>query len=103
VQSLFGTSVNYVVDIDAVVSVSLPSGLGVKMEVLVDGVLQDGDTFTNPGTSTHTYTSHVRCAATFADNTSHSIVAVITALAGTITVSTTYGRLILQARPYLAF
>lgn len=102
VQSLFGTSVNYMVDVDATYQSSVPAGLGVLLEILVDGVVQDGENFTNGGSSM-TFTSRVRCGATFADNSSHSITARLTALAGTITGSTTNGRMILMARPYLAF
>ena len=101
VQSLFGTSVNYVVDVDAAYKVSLPAGLGATLEILVDGVVQDGDTFTTG--SGGTYTCKVRCGATFADNSSHTITARLTALAGTITGDPTNGRMLMMARPYVIF
>jgi hypothetical protein len=103
VQSLFGTSVNYMVDIDVNIKLTIPSGIGATLEVLVDGVVQDGDEYSNGGTTSAQYTLRARSGATFADNTSHTINARITSLTGAITVFTTYGRMLMLARPYLAF
>lgn len=103
IQSLFGTSVNYWIDVDVVCHATIPAGLGGTLTILVDGLILDGDEFTNGGTSTCKYTFKARSFPTFADNTTHTIVAQVTAEAGTITLDTTYGRMLMVARPYVTF
>lgn len=101
VTALFGTSVNYMVDVYAQYQSSIPAGLGARLEILVDGAVQIGDEYTNA--SGGTYTNKVSYPATFADNSAHTITARLTALAGTITGTTTNGILVLKARPYVTF
>lgn len=100
--SPFGTSVPYCIDVDASTHVTLPTGLGVKLELQFDGVVIDGDEYTNPSTSMK-YTAHTRSLMTVADNSTHTVTAVVTAEAGTITLDTSYSRLILMIRPYVTF
>lgn len=100
----FGPGVSYVIDADATYhTAALPAGTGVKLEILFDGVVQDGDVFVNP-TSTIQYTNHARSMLTVADNSAHTVRAVLTNQGtGTLTGDVTYGRLILAIRPYVVF
>jgi hypothetical protein len=102
--SPFGTSVGYTVDVDAVAHfTAVPAGLGLTLEIRYDGVAQDGYEFTNGGTSTCKHTAYARSGLTVIDNSTHSVTAVITAQAGTITLDTTYARLLMTIRPYTTF
>jgi hypothetical protein len=102
----FGAGVNYWLDVDASCHVSaLPAGEGVKIELLYDGVMQDGDIYSNGGASSCQYTLRARSGMTIGDSSAHTIRAVVTNLAGgsTLTLDTTYGRLLITMRPFVAF
>lgn len=100
----FGQGVGYTIDVDAVAHASsIPSGLGWKLELNFDGTLQDGAERTNGGTSAVKDTLHARAGMTVADNSAHTVTAVITSEAGTITLDTAYARLLLLIRPYVLF
>lgn len=104
--SPFGTSVNYVIDVDALTHCpSLPSGSGFKIELFYDGVLQGGCEYSNAGTTACRQTLIARELLTVGDNLTHTITATVTNLAGgaTLTLDTTYSRLILAMRPFVTF
>jgi hypothetical protein len=100
--SPFGTSVAYVLDVDATARVTIPSGLGAKLELFVNGETTPfgGDEYTNAGSTSCVAVLHARDFITTSNNTANVITAVLTSLAGTVTVSTKYGRLVITARPY---
>lgn len=103
--SPFGTSVNYMIDVDCVThATSIPSGFGVKLEISFDGVVQDGDDFNNGGASACKYTPHARGLLTVGDNSSHTVSATITSQGvGTITLDGAYARMEIAMRPFISF
>jgi hypothetical protein len=102
--SPFGTSVPWMVDYEASIHASgVPSGLGMQLEVLVDGTSFSGSTWTNAGTTGCQMTLTCRDVATFADNATHTLQARVTALAGTITLDAIWGKFLMIVRPYVTF
>lgn len=99
----FGSGVNWQLTLDARVHLSsIPAGLGARLELLIDGVVFGGDEFTNAGSTPCRATLRARDIAYVNDNSSREVYARVTALAGTITVSTFWGRVFIEAAPYEA-
>lgn len=96
--SPFGSGVNWQLTVDARVYIdAIPTGFGARLEVLVNDTVIGGHEFTNGGGQTSRATLNVRDVVFVTDNNARTVRARLTSLAGTITVSQTYGRLLLEA------
>lgn len=95
----FGLGVPWEATVDARVHLSaIPQGCGARLEIYFGDTVIGGDEFTNGGTQTCRATLQARDIAYVSDNLSHGVAAKLTALGGTITVSTLYGRFIVEGR-----
>lgn len=96
----FGSNVDWQLTMDARVYLTdIPSGIGARLELLIDDVVFGGDEFTNAGSTSCRHTLKVRDIAYVQDNNPRRVRARLTALSGTVTVSTEFGRVFLEATP----
>lgn len=101
--SMFGTSVPYMIDVDAAVQVNVPAGAGATLQLLFDGVAFYGDNFTNGGSGFQFYTFRAKGPLTVADNATHIVRATLTGAGSTVTVLANFGKVNLFVRPYVTF
>lgn len=100
----FGPGVPFWIDVDAVIhAYAVPTNAGARVEILFDGVVQDGDSWTNTApTCEHTW--RARSGLTVSDSSSHTVKATITAGSGGIlNFDGAYQRALLMIRPYVVF
>jgi hypothetical protein len=99
----FGFGAPYRLTMSARVKITLPSGLGARLELLVNGVVAGGAEFSNGGSQTMLFkTLEVNDTILVGDDAARTVRARLTSLAGEIIVDTTYGRVYIEATPYEA-
>lgn len=97
----FGAGVPWQLTLDARVHLSsIPAGLGARLELVIGSTVFGGDEFTNAGVTPCRYTLRARDIAYVSDDSPRTVYARVTGLEGTVTVSTNYGRVFIEAAPF---
>lgn len=98
----FGAGVQYLIRVVSQIECSIPVNLGVRLNTIIGGVTYRSDEFTNGGSNTCTFTCHGDEMYVATVDTAITVSVQATALAGTITLSTTGGEIAIFATPYKA-
>lgn len=96
----FGLGQGYRLAISARTKATMSPGLGVKLELMLNGTVFAADEFSNAGTTSSFETVEVNDIAYITSDSSQVITAVLTSLGGQISIQQPFSRLIIEAEPF---